>query len=90
MDVDDIGRYVAEQSPHLSRTLRIVDVVGVVTSMPRQIDDRSSDATRPQVVADGDQVRLDPAVWRRVRAELQDDHQSLRARAASRSMTDGA
>ena len=89
VDVNDIGRYLAEQRQYLPAALRVVDVVGVATPMARQVDDWSRHATRPQVITNGDQVRLNPAVWRRVRAELQDDHQSLRASAASRSTATG-
>jgi hypothetical protein len=70
VQVDDVCPDGQKEPDNLERGAWIVHVVSVASAVSRQIDHRSGDVVTAQVLADRDQIRLDAAVRRRVRAQL--------------------
>jgi hypothetical protein len=64
MDVNDVVMQPQQEGDDLERVSGIVHVIGVGTTVPRQVDHRAENSLALKVLADGNQVTFDAAVRR--------------------------
>ena len=72
--VNHVGAGAQQQTSELQRIVRVVDPVTRRAAMPRDVRDECRIAACLECAMNGDEVRLNSAVRRRIRAELQDAH----------------
>jgi hypothetical protein len=73
----DFVTNLQEQAEHLDGVRRVIDAISIRLPVPCKINYTISYVSLQQKLPDCHQVGLNAAMWRRIRAELNDAHQSI-------------